>query len=160
LVSEVGRGTTISVYLPVHEGSAIRHPRHADATPVTGNETILVAEDEPAVLRVVVRTLKGAGYRVLTASDGAEAVQLFQAHAAEIGLVLLDVVMPKMTGPDAAVSIRAIRPGVSVMFSTGYADAATTAWLQRDDTPVLHKPYPPAALLREVRRLLDPPQTD
>lgn len=153
--SEVGRGTTVSVYLPQHVGRADARSKPDEPAAVAGNETVLVAEDDAAVLRVVVKTLEGAGYRVLTAHDGAEALRLFRAHSTEIGLVLLDVVMPNMTGPDAAAAIRAVRPEVAVVFSTGYADAEAAAALERDDTPVLHKPYPPATLLCEVRRVLD-----
>jgi len=158
ITSELGRGTVVSAYLPLQAGHTGREPEQVAEHVSGGNEVVLVAEDEDAVRSVVVNMLETAGYRVLIARDGAEAVQVFRAHADEIRLLLLDVVMPNMTGPSACAAIRALRPDVAVIYSTGYADGATAAALIGDGTPVLDKPYLPAVLLREVRRALDTPR--
>ncbi|HET8539636.1 MAG TPA: ATP-binding protein [Anaeromyxobacter sp.] len=153
--SEPGRGSTFDVTLPL----AARAPS-ARTTPVpvvaSGSETVLVAEDDAAVRSVTRRTLERAGYRVVEARDGEEAVQLFAAHAAEIALVLLDVVMPRKTGHEALEAIRAMAPGVRAMFTSGYdEDVATRRGVPLEDVRFLSKPHEPRVLLRAVREVLD-----
>jgi two-component system cell cycle sensor histidine kinase/response regulator CckA len=151
--SDVGRGTTFKTYLPVSERHAAQVSREGERTVQGGNETILVAEDEPRVRAVVVRILERAGYRVLTAEDGELAVHAFAEHEAEIDLVLLDSVMPRKSGTDALAEIRARAPGVAAILCSGYSDSLTSNL--GDNVTFLPKPYEPDELLRVVREELD-----
>ncbi|GAB5545300.1 MAG: hypothetical protein SangKO_050600 [Sandaracinaceae bacterium] len=152
--SEPGKGTTFELYLPVS-----RHP----VTPVEpkrevqsegGGETILVAEDESMVRRVVVRVLERAGYRVLESGSGLEAIEVFEAHP-EVDLLLLDVVMPTLSGPEALERMRAIRPGVPAVFSSGYSDGGRFAHAIPEGTTMVAKPFKADALLGAIREALD-----
>ena len=152
--SEPGKGTTFELYFPVS-----RHP----VTPVEpkrevqregGGETILVAEDESMVRRVVVRVLERAGYRVLESGSGLEAIEVFEAHP-EVDLLLLDVVMPTLSGPEALERMRAIRPGVPAVFSSGYSDGGRFAHAIPEGTTMVAKPFEADALLGAIREALD-----
>ncbi|MEQ8891966.1 MAG: PAS domain S-box protein, partial [Sandaracinaceae bacterium] len=152
--SEPGKGATFELYLPVS-----RHP----VTPVEpknevqsegGGETILVAEDESMVRRVVVRVLERAGYRVLESGSGLEAIEVFEAHP-EVDLLLLDVVMPTLSGPEALERMRAIRPGVPAVFSSGYSDGGRFAHAIPEGTTMVAKPFKADALLGAIREALD-----
>jgi CheY-like chemotaxis protein len=127
----------------------------ADGTPDDRLDTILVAEDDEIVRSAVVRTLQRAGYAVVTACDGAEAVARFRDAPRPIRLVLLDVMMPRLKGPEAYVQIRAIDPHVPVVFTTGYADLPAFRSLDLREVELLNKPYPPQELLRRVREALE-----
>jgi two-component system cell cycle sensor histidine kinase/response regulator CckA len=156
--SEVGRGTTFRVYFPADDHPAVMAAA-PDATPTTGphgRETILVAEDEELVRRPVVRLLEAAGYRTLAASSGLEALRILREHedAPAVALVLLDVVMPELGGPDAWERIHALRPELRVIFVSGYAGQRFRARLP-PDAEVLEKPFDPDELLRRIRRKLD-----
>jgi PAS domain S-box-containing protein len=154
--SEPGMGTTFRIYLPLA----------ADATPVVsdaiapkvrgGNETILVAEDEQLVRALTVRILKKAGYTVLEAADGLESVEVFRANASRISLVLLDAVMPKLTGLHAFERIKAARPDIPVVFCSGYdPEAGPVQSLVDHNRRLVQKPYDPDTLLRIVREEID-----
>ncbi|AKF03167.1 ATP-binding protein [Sandaracinus amylolyticus] len=165
--SAVGDGTRMTVRLPRQLGARAAAPA-AQPAPRGGHETILVADDEPLVLRMAKRTLEGAGYRVIEASDGAQAVDVFRARAHEIDLVVLDVIMPQLDGWRAHQQIRAIAPQMPVILTSGYsASAIPEHVLEQDDAgertsavrvkapPMLAKPYGPDGLLRTVREALD-----
>jgi PAS domain S-box-containing protein len=151
----VGRGTTITVYLPPGTGSAAAAAPAARAkTPVGRGELILVAEDEPAVRELAVQQLTRAGYRVIAAHDGADALRLFADHEADIRLVFLDVMMPNGDGRHVRRIVGARRPGLPVLFATGYGDRGG----QHHDAivdPLIEKPYAGAALLERIREILD-----
>jgi PAS domain S-box-containing protein len=151
LYSEVDHGTTFKVYLPATERLAERVGPKLDARVQGGSETLLVAEDEAIVRHVVVKILEDAGYRVLTATNGAEAVSVFQEHRDAIDLVLLDLVMPKQNGLETWEQIRAIRPDVRVLFTSGYSDVHRIG----PEHQLLQKPYEPDLMLRRIRGLLD-----
>jgi PAS domain S-box-containing protein len=153
--SEVGRGTTFRVYLPAEDGPAIAIEKSSAPTTMRphGRETILVAEDEELVRRPVVRVLEGAGYRTLAASSGIEAIRILRDHP-QVALVLLDVVMPEMGGPDAWERMRELRPDLRVIFASGYADERYRSRLP-PDADVLEKPFHTEELLSRVRRRLD-----
>lgn len=98
------------------------------------------------------------GYDVLLAHDGEEAVEVFAAHRDRISLVLLDVIMPRRSGPEVFAAIKALSPGMPVVFATGYSnETAVLADLVEHGVPVLRKPYSPSALCRRVREVLDTP---
>jgi two-component system cell cycle sensor histidine kinase/response regulator CckA len=152
--SETNRGTTFKVYLPVSERQASQIGTKLEEPVRGGPETILVVEDEPHVRAVVMRILAGAGYAIIEARDGVEAVELYKQHRARIDLVLMDAVMPRMGGPEALTEIRALAPRQPVIISSGYSEAGggPIANLAAEFLP---KPYEPDALLRIVRRTLD-----
>ena len=132
------------------------HPIEDGAPPPGGTETILVAEDADAIRKLVERTLGAAGYRVVSAGDGKEAVKLLAADPARIDLVLLDVVMPRLGGRAAFEAMRAIKPGLRGVFLSGYSAAVISEdWLLANDGELLAKPITPQVLLRRVRAALD-----
>jgi CheY-like chemotaxis protein len=105
------------------------------------------------VQRVVVQLLEDSGYRVVTASDGGEAVVRVRELGDRIALALLDVVMPVMSGPEVAAQIRERHPAIRVLFTSGYSDDAVTGAV--DASAILRKPYEPTRLLRRIRDELD-----
>lgn len=155
--SEAGKGATFHVYLPVSSGAAQgRAERPADDAVRGGTETILVAEDHAGNLEMVDEMLRRLGYRVILAKDGEEAVEQFRKHQGEIAMALLDVVMPRMGGPEVYEKIRGMRPGLPVIFSSGYSqESARLASLVVQGAVLLQKPYEPRILARKVRELLD-----
>lgn len=154
--SEVGRGTTFRVYLPVVDEPTVEESDADDGVAIGGVETLLIAEDEPMVRRVAQRILTDAGYQVLCAENGQQAVELFAQHQADIALTLLDVVMPKMTGREAYELIREMDPCAHVVFCTGYdPETSHAASFDQEDLTLVQKPYDPPHLLRTIRNVLD-----
>jgi PAS domain S-box-containing protein len=155
LYSEPGVGTTFKLYWPVAERAAAGVGAKLDGPVPQGAETVLLAEDDAAVRSLTARILRSAGYSVLTASDGDEAVEVFRASQRVIDLVLLDGVMPKKSGREVYEVISAMRP-TAVLFISGYSAASLPpAFLAGEDLSVLPKPYSPDVLLRRIRELLD-----
>jgi len=152
--TELGVGTTFSVFLPlVPEGVATAPAAPPKRKRPGGSETILVAEDDLGVRRVLLRTLRALGYTVVEAVDGLEAIERARSYEGVIHLMLSDVVMPRMRGPEAARTVRELRPGIHVLFITGYAgEYGNAVW---DEGPVLGKPFTPDALAARIRELLD-----
>jgi CheY-like chemotaxis protein len=121
-----------------------------------GHETILLVEDEPAVQRVAARALDARGYQVLTAGDGEEALRILGSRDRAVDLLLTDVVLQGMGGRELADAARRIRPGLPVMFVSGYTDDVVLQHrLVADDVHFLAKPYSPDALVQRVREVLD-----
>ena len=156
--SEVGRGTTFKVFLPrIDEPLADETAATAQrgATP-RGSETVLLADDEAPILKVAKRILEGAGYQVITASDGAEAVKVAAAHKGTIDLLVTDMVMPHLGGRQVADKLRAERPGLRVLYLSGYTDtAAARQGLMEPGAAFLQKPFATDSLVRRVREVLD-----
>ena len=154
--SEVGKGTAFHVYLPVSQGAAEAQVVSPEAPVVGGTETILVADDHDGVRDTTREILEQLGYRVILARDGEEAVKEFEANSRDISLVLLDVIMPRMPGPDAYAKICQTRPDLPAIFTSGYTDeAAALAPLLSRGALLLQKPYGPKVLGGKVRELLD-----
>lgn len=154
--SEVGAGTTFRILLPAADQVADQKLESEPEAISGGHETLLIADDEPFVLAVGARILTNAGYRVLTATNGAEAVDAFAKHQDEIALTLLDAVMPKLTGRQAFGQIRQIDADAPVIFCSGYdPDAPDAESLREEILPLVQKPYEPNALLQAVRESLD-----
>jgi two-component system, cell cycle sensor histidine kinase and response regulator CckA len=160
LYSEPGRGTTFRVYLPAGSGTAEpRQPKQDEQVP-KGTETILLAEDNEGLQEAAKEMLEKLGYRVILASDGTEAVQIFTKNPGQFDLIILDVVMPKVSGPLAFSQMTAVRPDLRVLFSTGYtAEAASLNSLTEQGASVLQKPYSFKNLGQMVRAALDRPRT-
>ncbi|HLY06039.1 MAG TPA: ATP-binding protein [Rhizomicrobium sp.] len=124
--SEIGKGSVFRIYLRRDKGEAVQSPDAERVAPrdITGQETILLVEDEEAVRSFAARALKLRGYQVLDASGGEEALEAVRRHAGEIHLLITDVVMPNMDGPTLVRAIRRLRPEIAVIFMSGYAEEA------------------------------------
>ncbi len=159
--STVGAGTRIRIYIPcgATTGSV---PAATDDAPelgrLRGDETILVCDDAEAVLKSTSLLLQTAGYTVLTARGGREALQLSLSHAGAIDLLLTDVIMPKMNGPQLADALVQQRPGIKVLYMSGCpSDVFNAGVVQGERVEVLQKPSPSGVLVQSVREILDKP---
>lgn len=154
--TELERGTIFRVYLPETSGVPETLDRAENVKASRGTETILVAEDHEALRALAQEALTYQGYRVLLARDGREAVRVFEAHSKEVSLVLLDVVMPGLGGPDAYSQMSSINPKLPVIFTTGYGEesASLRARLEKG-AAFLQKPYLARTLSQTVRTMLD-----
>ncbi len=156
--STPGTGTTVRVLLPAVEAAERRSAPEGGADQPRGTETILLAEDEDSLRRAATRVLEKHGYRVLEAANGADALELFGAHESEIALIVADVVMPTLSGPQLLRQLRQAGKNVRVLFTSGYTarDAQETKALD-PGLPFLAKPWTISDLLRRVREVLDQP---
>ena len=153
--SEVGRGTTMRIYLPCADEPAATPGSGNSAVSPTGSETILLVEDEAAVRTLVLTVLSQAGYRVIEAASGQEAIAAAGRSAQGIDLVITDVVMPGMNGRALAASLVAARPELRVIFMSGYTDDILARHgVLEPGTFFLAKPFTTTALLRRVREAL------
>jgi CheY-like chemotaxis protein len=155
--SEPGAGTTIKVYLPRSDG-VIRDEEAVVQVLRRASETVLLVEDEESV-RLVTRTiLERAGYRVLEAKSGGDALLICEQHTATIHLLLTDVVMPRMSGRVLAERLGPLRPGMRIVYMSGYTDDSVVRHgILDSDVAFLQKPVIPDALLRKLRDVLDAP---
>jgi two-component system cell cycle sensor histidine kinase/response regulator CckA len=160
--SDPGRGTRVKVYLPVARGGAdeqgeeeppVRSPQ------ARGRGTVLLVEDEESVRRFTERVLSRGGYTVLAAAEGAEAMALSRQHPGVIHVLVTDLMMPRMNGSDLARRLMAERPGIRVLFISGYdRDASRTQAPLEPGTDFIEKPFSPEALLDRILRLLEAPR--
>ncbi len=153
--SEVGLGTTMKVYLPRVEAESAQQSM-AERPVAGGTETILLAEDDETVRRLSSAILQTAGYNVLTATDGEEALRVFAERLDDVDLVVLDVMMPKLGGRAVLERMRESRPGLRAVFASGYSMSAIPPGLVLgEDVPLVQKPATRNDLLRAVRKALD-----
>jgi two-component system, cell cycle sensor histidine kinase and response regulator CckA len=152
--SEPGRGTSVEVFFPQAEGPDSSHTMAA-ASLARGSETILLVEDVDSVRDLVRDILKDCGYGILDASDGARALALAERHEGPIHLLLTDVVMPVMGGPELARRLALLRPGLKVVYMSGYADQAAGTDLSALGARFLQKPIQAGVLACTVRNALD-----
>ncbi len=154
--SEIGKGATFKIYLPRVDGAAEEAGQVSPPSQVLrGTETILLAEDEEDVREVAREFLESAGYRVLLAANGAEALTRAAECTGAIELVLTDMVMPGMTGHELVRRLRQQRPEFGVIYMSGYSEQAAAEATKSDPTAaVLTKPFSRAAILRAVREIL------
>jgi PAS domain S-box-containing protein len=157
--SELGRGTTFKIYLPrVDEPAASIPVVHIPSSLARGTETVLLAEDEQDVREVAREFLESAGYTVLEAAGGAEALQVSAAHAGSIDLLITDMVMPGISGQELARKMRTLRDGIRVIYMSGYSEHAAGEAAKCDAAAVvLTKPFSRSVLLRTVRDILPIP---
>ena len=154
--SELGHGTTFNVYLPVAKGSEAGLAEQKALPAAGGTETILVADDEVDILQLTTELLENEGYTVLGASDGEEAVRIFNDHSGEIALALLDLSMPKMSGRGASDEIHPRNPELPFVFNSGYsASIMDKEFLDSTNSILIQKPFTPSTLLHAVREVLD-----
>ncbi|WP_265587942.1 CHASE domain-containing protein [Sphingomicrobium arenosum] len=167
IYSEVGEGTTIKLYLPralgARKGSAAiaRSESDAQMPMAREGETVLVVEDEPAVREMSVSALRSLGYEVVEAPDGEQALSMLEDQDLKVDLVFTDVVMPRMDGRRLADGIALVRPGLPILFTTGFTPNAIVHNERLDDgVTLLTKPFSMARLANAVRELIDRDRTD
>jgi two-component system, cell cycle sensor histidine kinase and response regulator CckA len=157
--SEPDSGSTFTILLPRHRQGASAHPRAASpeiGKIATGEETILLVDDDEAVRALARRCLGRGGFTVLDAAGGQDALRLAQEHEGPIHLVLTDVTMPRMSGPEVAERLAGHLPGTPVLFMTGHAEGAIVErGVLEPGTHLIEKPFSPAELTAKVRELLD-----
>lgn len=155
--SEAGAGTTIRIYLPIVNEPAEEVATRKDPGMIKNvKDTILVVEDDKTIRQLIVRILTGAGYTVLEAGNGNEALIVCQQQKGPIALVVSDVVMPEMSGRELAESLKDLCPGMRVLFMSGYTDDAITRHgIVENQVPFLPKPFTSADLRNKIRAILD-----
>lgn len=155
---DAGKGARFDLYIPVHKETVLPETSTKTGESYFGKETILLAEDEEGVRMVIKSFLDVLGYRVLTAADGEEALHVFRSTKEPIDLVILDGIMPKLSGPAVFDKIRAFRPKMPCLFLTGYSEELREKFQEKNafpDIPLLIKPVTIEALGKKVRELLD-----
>ena len=155
--TEVGHGTTFHIYLPRHQQSAASIEGTAPG-PIEprGTETVLLVEDEDMVRNLLRDILVQAGYTVLEARQGAEAVRVCEQYGAPIHLVITDVVMPEMGGTELVRRLTRLRPQIKFLYISGYTDdALIRQGMRREEVSFLHKPFTRQVLTQKVRDILD-----
>jgi signal transduction histidine kinase len=158
VASEPGRGTTFEIYLPRVQVEQERPgPRHHESAPAPGgSETILLLEDEHSLRDVIREFLEGAGYTVIDCARPEQALSAAESPDRGIDLMLTDVVMPHMSGPEVATRVQARRPDLKVIYMSGYTDAAISHHGVLDPgTEFIAKPFTEEAIRRKVREVLD-----
>ncbi|HTR78557.1 MAG TPA: response regulator, partial [Gemmatimonadaceae bacterium] len=155
--SELGRGASFKVYLPRVDTAVEAAPGDAAPDrPRDGSETILLVEDNERVRRLMRRVLRDRGYAVLEAAEPAEAIALADRHGRGIALMVTDVVMPGMSGPELARLLSARHAQLLVLYTSGYTDdAIVNHGVLEAGVNYLQKPFTPDALVRKVRAVLD-----
>jgi PAS domain S-box-containing protein len=153
--SERGRGTTFEIYFSAVPSGNEATERAGLIGSLQGNETILLAEDEPDVRKLVRDALEQLGYTVLPASDGYEAIRILEQHPEPVPLLLTDVIMPLMGGRELAKRVLSVRPATKVIYMSGYTDD-TLAFhgLPQRNSGFIQKPFTVTALAEEVRKML------
>jgi signal transduction histidine kinase len=158
VASSPGAGATFTVLLPAADERAARIAVPVSAAAPRGlGETVVLAEDEDALRVLLARVLAGSGYRVISARNGAEALEAARASGGRVDVVLTDVVMPRMNGTDLAARLASEQPDVKVLFMTGHTeDANLLGPFETGGAEIIQKPFTSEALLGQLRRLLGP----
>ncbi len=154
--SEPGKGATFTIYLPrIDEPPTTGSGEELSAGRVRGSETILVVEDHEGVRSLIVGTLELCGFHVLQAADGAEALRQVAQHVGPIDLLLTDVIMPGMNGKQVADQLAVLRPGIKVLFMSGYSgELIAHHGVLEAGVAYLPKPFTPDSLTAKVREML------
>ena len=157
--SEPGQGTSFKIYLPrFHASEEVQEEILPEKPVPTGNETILLVEDEPAILRMTRMMLERKGYSVLPAGIPADAISIANAYVGKIHLLMTDVVMPEMNGRDLAEKITAIFSEIKLLFVSGYAaNVITHQGVLDDGAAFMQKPFAANELAKKIRDVLDAP---
>jgi PAS domain S-box-containing protein len=155
--SELGKGTTFKIYLPQNTEIAIETDKESEKYSPSGQgETVLVVEDEGAILRLTNRMLTGLGYTVLTADNWTDALRLAHENAGEIRLLLSDVIMPDMNGRDLAVALLSFLPELKCLFMSGYSvNAISTKGVLDEGVNFIQKPFSMRNLAEKIREVLE-----
>lgn len=154
--SEPGAGSVFEILLPAVEGVELTSDRQSAPKVLGGQETVLLVEDDEALRAFMRKVLEGAGYRVLQAANGAEALTFAQSHAGPIDLLVTDLTMPGEAGLEVARSLRLERPDLAVLYTSGYVEGKALEAAQADRSgEFIRKPFSPGGLLKSARRALD-----
>lgn len=155
--SEPGKGATFKIYLPrIFEIMTVDAKPAAAPQSFKGSETILLTEDDPAVLNLVNITLKDYGYKVLKAKNGKKALEICKKYPDKIKLVITDVIMPKMSGKDLAREINRAYPAMKILFMSSYADEIIVHHgILEEGVNLIQKPFSPQELVKKIRNILD-----
>jgi CheY-like chemotaxis protein len=155
--SAPGMGSSFRIWLPRAEAQAELPPiAPSAAAPRRGDETILLVEDETVVRHLVAEILESSGYTVMQAGDGPSALELLRRHSGKLDLLVTDVVMPGMSGPEVAQAVTSMRPGTEVLYTSGYTDSAIGHHgVLEPGIAFLQKPFSADDLTRKIRALLD-----
>jgi hypothetical protein len=156
IYSEEGRGTTFTALLPATPGSVPERDEEDTPNRLSGDETVLVVEDEDAIREITRRMLERNGYRVLSAANGPEAITMIESTAEAPDLLITDVVMPQMAGTDLAARLTASSPGIRVVYMSGYAQPLLSGTVEPGRL-LVEKPFSERILLERVRAALDAP---
>jgi CheY-like chemotaxis protein len=155
VTSEKGKGTTFNIYLPV-SAKAVPEQKEIQEEILRGKETILIIDDEEAIVATTKEMLENLGYRVMTARSGTEAIEIYKAGRDEIDLVVLDMIMPEMNGGETFDHLKRINPDIKTILSSGYSiDGQAQAILDRGCLAFLQKPFTMHILSQKVRQVLD-----
>jgi CheY-like chemotaxis protein len=153
--SEKEQGATFSIYLPASERKAQEAVKTAELL-IKGSETVLLVDDEEVILEVGKELLEGMGYRVITAKDGKEAIEVYEKAREEIDIVVLDMVMPNMGGGEAYDRMKEINPEIKVLLSSGFSiDGEASEILERGCNGFIQKPFNMEELSAKTREILD-----
>jgi CheY-like chemotaxis protein len=156
LYSEPGKGTTFKIYLPMVEAEPEVAPATMPSVVNSGTETILLVEDEDAVRSLVREMLNSQGYNILEAASPSEAMSMASECREPIHLLLTDVVMPGMRGPDLAKALILSRPNMRVLFMSGYSDGSFLSYGELGNSAAyIQKPFAAAALAKTIREMLE-----
>jgi CheY-like chemotaxis protein len=150
--SQPGAGTTVSLYLPRAEGTAVETVAAAEEASAGGNETILIVEDDDDVRGVAVEALSSRGYRTREARSGIEAINVLKED--DVDLMLTDAIMPGMSGAELMVEARRFRPNLKLLLTSGYSAFEADLADCPDNVPLLKKPYNLTELYRVIREVL------
>jgi CheY-like chemotaxis protein len=155
--SQLGEGSSFTIYFPKARSLRIvrQTGRQTVNAPSAGSETILLIEDLAELREMIATILRSKGYRVLQARDGADGVNLAGSHFASIDLIVTDVIMPRLNGPEAMRQIRLRRPNVKAIYITGYSDQVLTDEELFSNSLTIEKPFQPDTLLAKIREILD-----
>ncbi len=155
--SEPGQGTTFKIYLRRHLGEALEKSTGTTAKRHSGhNETVLLVEDEPAIMNMAGMMLEKLGYKVISTGSPGKALQLAERHTAGISLIITDVIMPEMNGRELAEQVQAIHPQIKTLFMSGYtADVIAHRGVLSEEANFLQKPFSTDSLAIKVREVLD-----
>ncbi|WP_203473230.1 PAS domain-containing sensor histidine kinase [Dissulfurispira thermophila] len=154
--SEPGKGTTFRIYIPIAKPELKESEPIALPVPTGGTETVLIAEDDAEVRKITREVLNNFGYKVIEAVNGVDAINKFRENKDKVQLLLFDVIMPLKTGMEAYEEIRKIKPGIKVLFTSGYPlDVIREKGILETGVSFISKPVLPDDLLRKVREVLD-----
>jgi PAS domain S-box-containing protein len=156
IYSEPGKGATFKIYFPVYEGQDEKHYQLEDLENITGEETILLAEDDDEVRAFTRNALQQLGYQVIDFGEPSEALEYFEKHSNEIDLLITDLVMPGMNGQELHRQIEQIKPGIKVLYTSGYtSNIISVQGIIKRGINFLQKPFAPAVLGKKIRQILD-----
>ena len=153
--SEKGHGTTFNIYLPASEKEIMEDKKSAGDT-LKGSETVLFVDDEDMIIEVAGELFEQLGYKVLTARSGKEAIEIYEKNKEQIDIVLLDMIMPDMSGSDTFDSLEEINPDIKVLLSSGYSiNGQATEIIDRGCSGFIQKPFKMKELSQKLREILD-----